>query len=182
MGRLLERTALNAALLVIDLQEKLVKVMPESEKVVDNTIRLIQAAHILEVAVMATEQYPRGLGPTVENIAALIPHRSEKMTFSSCKHAEILEQLHGRGIKHVTLAGIETHVCVAQTALDLLRMGFDVTVPADAVTSRSRIDWEFGIRRMEQAGAVLTTTEAVIFEWIGTAESPRFKEISALVK
>ena len=182
MNLLTERSARDAALLVVDMQEKLLPVMDERSRVLGNTLRLIRGAALLGIPVCATEQYPKGLGSTVPEIASLIPTRGSKLTFSCCKLPEIVEQLHGRGVKHVTVVGIETHICVAQTTLDLLRMGFAVGIPADAVSSRFKLDWEFALRRMEHAGAMVTSTEAVLFEWIGTADSPKFKEISALIK
>ena len=130
----------------------------------------------------ATEQYPKGLGPTVAELAELIPERWPKTTFHCCAVPQFLEQLYGRQVRHVTLAGIEAHVCVAQTALELLNLGFRVQVPADAVGSRHRIDWEFALRRLERAGAVVSTTEAVLFEWTERSDRPEFKAISELVK
>jgi len=182
MNLLTERTARDAALIVVDMQEKLLAVMNDRSRVVGNTLRLIQAASVLKIPVHGTEQYPKGLGPTIPEIAELIPNRGSKLTFSCCKLPEIVEQLHGRAVRHVTVAGIEAHICIAQSALDLLRMGFSVTVPADAVSSRFPLDWEFALRRLEHAGAVVSTTEAILFEWIGTADSAHFKEISRLVK
>ena len=132
--------------------------------------------------VWATEQYPRGLGPTTARIAELIPDRPAKTTFHCCAVPQILEQLYGRNVRHVTIAGIEAHVCVAQTALELLDLGFRVQVPADAVASRHKVDREFALRRLEQAGAVVSTTEAVLFEWTETADRPEFKAISELIK
>jgi nicotinamidase-related amidase len=175
-------TCAQAGLLVIDLQEKLVPLIPDQELVLANTIRLIQAAQLLGIPVWATEQYPKGLGPLVSSVAKLIPHRSQKTTFHCCAVPEIVEHLHGQGMQHVTLAGIEAHVCVAQTALELMGMGLRVQVPADAVASRFRIDWEFALRRLERAGAVVTTTESALFEWVERSDHPQFKAISKLVK
>lgn len=104
------------------------------------------------------------------------------MTFACCSAPRVLEQFYGRQVRHVTLAGAEAHVCVAQTALDLLDLGFRVQVPADAVGSRSPFDRDVALRRLEAAGAVISTTEAVLFEWCETADRPEFKAISALVK
>ena len=115
-------------------------------------------------------------------MAALIPNRAEKTAFHCCAAAPVLETLHARGIRKVTLAGIEAHVCVAQTALELLSMNFRVQVPADAVSSRHAFDRDIALRRLELAGAVVTSTEAAIFEWTESADHPRFKAISALVK
>ena len=182
MNLLDRRLARDAALLVIDVQEKLLAVIADGARVVGNSVRLFRAAGLLEIPAWATEQYPKGLGPTVPELAGLVPQRCQKLMFSCCGVPELVEQLHGRKIRHVTLAGIEAHVCVGQTALDLLRLGFNVSIAADAVASRSRFDWEMALRRLECAGAVVTSTEAVLFEWLGTADHPQFKAISALVK
>ncbi|AMV38074.1 isochorismatase family protein [Planctomyces sp. SH-PL62] len=175
-------TAAYGALLVIDVQEKLVAAVADGPKVVANTLRLIRGAKLLDVAVQGTEQYPKGLGPTSPPIAELIPERASKMTFACCSVPQILEQYYGRLTRHVTLAGLEAHVCVAQTALDLIDLGFRVQVPADAVASRNPFDRDVALRRLESAGAVISTTEAVLFEWCATADRPEFKALSALVK
>jgi len=175
-------TAKNGALLVVDLQEKLLSAIEGHERLVSKVIALIRGARTLQLPVWATEQYPRGLGPTTSAIAELITDRPAKTTFHCCVVPQLLEQLYGQNVRHVTVAGIEAHVCVAQTALELLDMGFPVQVPADAVASRHKIDWEFALRRLEQAGAVVSTTEAVLFEWTETAERPEFKAISELIK
>src|SRR5512135_1315363 len=181
--RLTERlTGQHGALLVVDVQEKLISRILDRERVVANAARLVKAADRLSMPVWATEQYPQGLGPTVPELATLIPHRPTKTTFQCCAVPQLLEQLYGRQIRHVTLAGIEAHVCVAQTALELLRLGFHVQVPADAVGSRHKLDWEFALRRLEHAGAIVSTTEAVLFEWVETADHPEFRAISELIK
>jgi len=181
--RLTQRlTGKHGALLVVDLQDKLLTAIAGHELVVANVIALIRGAKTLSMPVWATEQYPRGLGPTAAAVAELIPDRPAKTTFHCCAVPQLLEQLYGRNVRHVTVAGIEAHVCVAQTALELLDLGFGVQVPADAVASRHRIDWEFALRRLERAGAVVTTTEAALFEWTETAERPEFKAISELIK
>src|SRR5690606_29857413 len=140
-----------------------------------NAIRLVRAAEMLKLPVFATEQYPSGLGPTVPALAELLPARPSKMVFSGAGVPEVLAGFYGHGVRHVTLVGVEAHVCVAQTALDLLNLGFTVQVPADAVASRQEMDWEFALRRLERAGVIVSTTEAVLFEWIETAEAPAFR-------
>jgi nicotinamidase-related amidase len=172
----------HGALLVVDVQEKLMARLRNRDLVIANTVRLIRGAEVLGLPVWATEQYPQGLGPTVAEVAALIPRRSAKTTFHCCAVPQLLEQLYGRRIRHVTLAGIEAHVCIAQTALELLNLGFRVQVPADAVASFHTMDWEFALRRLEHAGATVSTTEAVLFEWTECSDRPEFKAISALVK
>ncbi|CAN5913986.1 hydrolase [soil metagenome] len=175
-------TARDGGLLVVDIQEKVLSRIAYRDLVVANAVRLVKAAQILSIPAWATEQYPEGLGPTVPELAALIPDRPSKTTFHCCAVGEVFEQIHARALRHITLTGIETHVCVAQTALELLRMGLAVQVPADAVASHGKLDWKFALRRMERAGVVVTTTEAVLFEWTETADRPEFKAISALVK
>jgi nicotinamidase-related amidase len=175
-------TGQHGALLVVDVQEKLLERIPGREAVVANSVRLVKAAQLLRMPVWATEQYPKGLGPSVAPIAELIPQRPSKTTFHCCAVPQLLEQLYGRQVRHVTLVGIVAHVCVAQTALELIGLGFRVQVPADAVGSRHKIDWEFGLRRIEHAGAVISTAEAVLFEWVESADRPEFKAISALIK
>jgi nicotinamidase-related amidase len=176
------RTSEQGALLVVDVQEKLMARIKHRDLVVANTVRLVRAAEILRLPVWATEQYPQGLGSTVYEIAKLIPERPAKTTFHCCSVPQLLEQLYGRKIRHVTLVGIETHVCVAQTALELLGLGFGVQVPADSVASRSKMDWELALRRLENAGAVVTTAESILFEWTECSDRPEFKAISELVK
>jgi nicotinamidase-related amidase len=181
--RLTERlTGQHGALLVVDVQEKLLEHILDREGVIANSLRLVKGAQHLHMPVWATEQYPKGLGPTIAPLAELIPRRPAKTTFHCCAVPQLLEQLYGRQIRHVTLVGIEAHVCVAQTALELLGLGFHVQVPADAVGSRHKIDWEFALRRIEHAGAIVSTTEAVLFEWTERSDRPEFKAISALVK
>jgi nicotinamidase-related amidase len=175
-------TGKHGALLVVDVQEKLVPRIVDRDLMLANAVRLVRGAQHLGMPVWATEQYPEGLGPTVPALAELIPHRPSKTVFHCCAVPQLLEQLYGRQIRHLTLAGIEAHVCVSQTALELLRLGFGVQVPADAVGSRSRMDWEFALRRMERAGVVISTTEAVLFEWTERSDRPEFKAISELVK
>jgi nicotinamidase-related amidase len=175
-------TGRNGALLVVDVQDKLLPAIADRERMIANVIHLIRGARILGLPVWATEQYPQGLGPTTAAVAELIAERPAKTTFHCCAVPQLLEQLYGRNVRHVTVAGIEAHVCVAQTALELLDLGFRVQVPADAVASRHNIDWEFALRRLEHAGAVISTTEAVIFEWTEAADRAEFKAISELIK
>jgi nicotinamidase-related amidase len=169
-------------LLVVDLQEKLLASIDDREPVVANAVRLVRAAELLKMPVAATEQYPRGLGPTVPAVATLVPARWPKTAFHCCAVPQFMELLYGRHVRHVTVAGIEAHVCVAQTALELINLGFRVQVAADAVASRHRIDWEFALRRLDRAGVIVSTTEAVLFEWIERSDRPEFKALSALIK
>ena len=172
----------DTALLVIDVQEKLVPLIRGADALVRNIAFLLDAAHLVRVPVLATEQYPRGLGPTVAALRQHLPERPDKVGFSCCAVPSLVEQLRRGGRAKVLLAGIETHVCVLQTGLDLLAQGFQVAVAADAVAGRFALDHDLALRRLERAGAVLTTAETAVFEWVGTAAAPAFKAVSALVQ
>ena len=134
------------------------------------------------MTVEATEQYPQGLGPTAESLAALLGPIPNKVMFSCRQCGGIFTRWREQGIFKILVAGIEAHVCVQQTVLDLLAAGFQVYVACDAVESRFAHDRDTALRRMDSHGAVLTTTEAALFEWCETAAAPEFKRISALVR
>ncbi len=172
----------ESALLVVDVQEKLVPAIADHQRVVFNTRRLVDGAKILDVPVVATEQYPKGLGPTVPELAERLGPIPEKLTFSCCGCPEIFADLRAKGIHKILVTGIETHVCVQQTVLDLLADGWRVYLAVDAVGSRFAIDRDTALRRMDSAGAVLTTTEAALFEWCQEAGTEQFKAISRLVR
>jgi len=176
-------SARQSRLLIVDVQEKFVPHIPVAEEMIAGCKKLIRGAGILNVPVFATEQYPQGLGSTVPALAQLLDERPEKLRFSS---AEVLNweppSADPQCRDQIVLAGIETHVCVLQSVLDFLSMGFRVYVPADAVASRRKIDWTFALKRMADSGATITTTESVLFEWAEAAGTPEFKEISRLVK
>lgn len=175
-------SAEESRLLVIDMQEKLVPVIHNSQEVVTNCAKLIEAANLLKVPVTATEQYPKGLGPTLPQLAATILHRPEKLDFScsNCLHWG-LAQDDSSGRFKVVIAGIEAHVCVLQTAMDLLAAGFRVYVAVDAIGSRKPLDRDIALQRLTAAGATLTTYESVLFEWCQRAGTPEFKTLSKLI-
>lgn len=174
-------TSNRTQLLVVDLQDRLVPVVHDPKKLLAHGQRLIQAATLLEIPTLSTVQYPRGLGPMVPEIAGLLEHPSvEKMTFSAIGPEVVRHWLDPD--RAVVLIGIETHVCIAQTAFDLREMGFSVILPTDCVTSRNPDDHVTAIARMTQAGVIPTTSEALLFEWLGSAEHPHFKAISRMVK
>jgi nicotinamidase-related amidase len=177
-----QMSAADTGLLVIDVQEKLVPLIPRADCLLRNIVFLIDGARILSMPVQATEQYPKGLGPTVSELADRLPERPEKVAFSCCAIPLVVEGFRAAKRDKIMLAGIETHVCVQQTALDLLGLDFRVYVAADAVASRSTLDHERALHRMERAGAIITTSEAAVFEWIGAAGTPQFKDISRLVQ
>lgn len=175
----------NSQLLVIDVQEKLVPAIPVRESLVDNCCKLIQAAKLFSVPVSATEQYAKGLGPTIPQLRNLLEGVTppDKARFSA---VECLgwnpASMQPDGRFQVVIAGLEAHVCVLQTALDLLAIGYQVFVPADAVASRTKLDWKLALRRLSAGGATVTSTESVIFEWCEAASSPEFKQLSQVVK
>ena len=171
----------DTGLLVIDLQGKLMDKIPGRPALLSNTGLLVEGAKILGLPVYATEQYPKGLGPTVGELAEKLPPRLEKTSFSCGVLPEVLSFFRDRKTAKILLAGVEAHVCVLQTALDLLHAGFRVYVATDAVGSRHEGDREMGLRRMEKSGAVLTTSEAALFEWTEKAGTPEFKAVSRLV-
>jgi nicotinamidase-related amidase len=171
----------DTALLVVDVQEKLIRLVPGSTQIIWNIRRLLDAAELLKVKVLATEQYPQGLGGTVAELAGRLGAIESKLAFS-CAAGDATRAAIENGVQKVLLVGIEAHVCVQQTALDLLSAGYRVYVAVDAAGARSALDCQIALRRMESAGATLTTTEAVLFEWCGVAGTPQFKQISALVR
>lgn len=172
----------DTALLVVDVQEKLLPAIADHRQVVWNVRRLIDGAKLLDMAVAATEQYPKGLGRTASELAERLGETPSKLTFSCGGCAEIFRSLESRGIFKVLVCGIEAHVCVQQTVLDLLSLGWKVYVAVDAVGSRRELDYRIALERMNASGAALTTTEAALFEWCDTAAAPQFKAISRLVR
>lgn len=182
MAHATQMSAADTGLLVIDVQDKLVPRIIDAAALLRNTAFLIDAARLLGMPVQATEQYPRGLGPTVPELARRLPERPDKIAFSSCAVPAVVDGFHRAARPKVVLVGIETHVCVLHTALDLLALDFRVFVAVDAVGSRYRIDHDTALRRLEQAGAVLTTAETCAFEWIGGAGHAQFKAVSTLVQ
>ncbi len=173
----------DTGLLVVDVQEKLIAVQPEGERIVWNARRLLDGAKLLDVQSAATEQYPEKLGPTVPHLATrLSVPPASKLAFSCRTCDEIFSAWRASGIHRILVCGIETHVCVQQTVLDLLSAGFQVNVAVDAVSSRFTIDHDTALRRMEASGALLTTTEAALFEWCNEAGTEAFRGISRLAK
>lgn len=175
----------STALVVVDVQEKLIKAMETGVYAAmrDNIIRLVKGFGIVGSEVLVTQQYTKGLGNTVSEIAEFTTgDYFEKTSFSCCGEKSFVDALNSKGIKTVVLSGMETHVCVLQTAVDLIDAGFNVHLAADAVCSRSNFNRDTGIRFIERAGAVITCTETVLFQLAKDASSPDFKEISNLVK
>lgn len=176
--------AAASALIVIDIQERLAAAMREPEHPVRQTAILLQAAAALAVPVLASLQYPQGLGPLVAPLAALVPaaSRVEKIHFSALAEPAFAGRFRALGRQQAVLAGMEAHVCVLQTALDLLAQRFQVFVVADAVATRAAASHALALARLRQAGAVVVTTEMVVFEWLARADHPEFRPLSRLIR
>ncbi len=178
----------DSQLLIIDLQEKLVAAMPDDclESLTRNTEKLVKSACTLGIPVMLTEQYPVGLGATLENVVGCLPGDAgccEKTTFSCCEADSFETQLYpAEQRKQVILAGVEAHICVLQTAAGLQRWGFDLYVVEDAICSRDPRHKLNALRRMEQHGVQVTNTESVVFEWLGDSRHPEFRTLTKLFR
>lgn len=172
----------DAGLLVVDVQQKLIGLLPGHRRIVWNIRRLTDAARLLGLPAAATEQYPQGLGGTVPELAQRLENIPAKTAFSCGECGQAIERLQDGGRNKLLVVGIETHVCVQQTVHDLLAAGLRVYVAVDAVGARHAVDHEVALRRMDSAGATLTTTEAAMFEWCQRSDRPEFKQISQLVR
>jgi len=170
----------SSLICIVDIQEKLLSVIPDADRVIARTKRIITAAHTLKIPQLVTEQYPKGLGPTSPAIATYLPDAIPKMSFSCCGSQAFRKSIPS-STQSVVLCGLETHICVSQTAHDLLADGYGVFLAVDAVASRHAIDHTTALRRLESAGAVLTTTESILFEWCASAEHPSFQSIRKLI-
>lgn len=174
----------KTALVLIDVQGKLAQLMHHKEALFKQLQITIQAMQALGVPILWLEQYPAGLGPTLPELVALLPAQRPiaKMSFSCCGNSEFMQALKTTGRTKVLLTGIEAHVCVYQTARDLLAAGFEVEVVADCVSSRSAENRQIGLDKMRAAGAGITCVETALFELLRTAEAPKFKEVVKLLK
>lgn len=174
----------DSLVLIIDVQERLVGML-EKDIIVSKTAKLADAARILDIPVVVTEQYPKGLGSTVAAVSEKFAQDTpvfEKTSFSALDTEEIAEKIKSYGKKQIVLCGIETHICVHQTCAALLAAGYEVYVVKDACASRNKYEFEQGISIMQQNGAKITCLEIVLFEWLKSARHPNFKEVQALIK
>jgi nicotinamidase-related amidase len=173
----------DSAVIVVDVQPRLLAVIPDGDQVVGNIAKLLEGARVLGVPTVATEQYPEKLGNTLEQLSEHLQlPAAAKLRFSMAGCQGVVAELQQLGVTQVVLVGIETHVCVLQSALDLLGAGFDVYVAADAVSSRKEIDREIGLQRMSAQGISLITTEMALFEWCEEAGTDEFRAISTIVR
>ena len=174
----------TTVLLIIDMQEKLTRVMTDKESLVVNLQKLIKGAKVLGLPLLLTEQYPQGLGATIPEVINLLPETKPlaKMSFNCCDDLNFLEKLKSLKRKQVLVTGIESHVCVYQTASALLGLGYEVQVVADCVCSRAKENNSIAIEMMRDMGVSITSTEIALFELLKTAENKNFKDISLIVK
>ncbi len=174
----------NTVLVLIDFQERLFPVMHEKEKLLKSVLKLIQGAKVLEIPIILTEQYPRGLGPTLPEIKELLPDIEpiEKVCFNCCDEGAFGAALESSGRKQVLVAGIEAHICVYQTALALVRSDYEVQVVVDSVSSRDPANKRVSLFKMGAARISPTTVEMALFELLKVASGDKFKQISNIVK
>jgi len=174
----------NSALLIIDIQEKLAAVMKMKESVVGNCLHLIELSRMFDIPIILTEQYPKGLGPTAEPIRNALPdcRTIEKLTFSCCDEPSFTDAVRKLNRKSLIVTGMETHICILQTSLGLLREGYHVHLVKDAVCSRTKENWKIACEFIRDAGGVITCTETVLFQILKIAGTEEFKAISKRIK
>jgi hypothetical protein len=174
----------QSCLVIVDVQENLLPAVIEPERLLANCAFLMRVAAKLDVPVLTSEQYPRGLGPTVGELRGLADNGQaiEKVEFSCMANPAFSEKFEAIGRPQAVIAGIEAHVCVLQTALQLRQRGHQTFVAGDATASRGATDARLAIQRMREAGAQIVSTEMIAFEWLGRAGTSVFKEVSALIK
>ena len=195
MGNQIQRLVKEDTVLVgIDFQERILPAMKNKEELEEAAVKLVKGCRTLGVPVIITQQYTKGLGPTIPSVTAAATepvgeettaaefHPIEKTSFSAMGEPDFVEVLEKLGRKTVIIAGIEAHVCVQQTVIDLLEKGYNVFVANDCISSRTNTDKKYSQRRMGDAGAVGTTLESILFELLKGAKEPGFKQISAIVK
>lgn len=175
----------DSVLIIVDAQEKLVKAVPDGNKIVNNFVKVAHAADILNIPTIITEQYPAGLGATVDDIKNTVSAGTftvEKNNFSAMSEPYFNSAFKACGKKQAVIGGIETHICVLQTAYDLIKEGIEVYIIKDCTSSRKNEEYEAGIELLRQYGARIATVEIVLFEWLKSSKHQHFKEIQNLIK
>jgi nicotinamidase-related amidase len=174
----------QTVLVIVDVQGKLAQLMFNRDALFDNLRRMAEGARALNLPVLWTEQNPRGMGPTIAELSPLIGGDGAipKMAFGCCGEPAFMTRLEETGRRQVLLAGIETHVCMFQTAAQLTERGYAVHVAGDAVSSRSEANYRIGLERMRRAGAEITSVESALFEIMGTADHPAFRDVLKIVR
>ncbi len=173
----------SSVLIIVDLQEKMVRAMLDKELYIDNAIKLIKGIKALGIPILACEQNPQGLGETIPEVKELLEFSSiPKFSFSCCGEPRFMDRLNELDVKQAIVTGNESHVCVYQTVADLLQMGYEVQVAADAVSSRTEANKQAGIERCRDLGSAISSVEMILFDLMCSAEHPSFKEIQKIVK
>lgn len=178
----------NSALVIIDIQDRLVQASKYGEEVAQNMTKVAKAAKVLGIPIVVTEQYPKGLGHTVPTLQEAFNEQTfitEKASFSALQEpsfAQKINELKNAGVKQIAIGGIETHICVLQTAVALMNEGFEVYVVKDTCASRNKKEYKMGLELLKQYGAKITCVEIALFEWLKTSKHPNFKEVQALIK
>ncbi len=174
----------NSLLLLVDIQEKFRKVIPNLDEVISNSAKLIKSFNILKIPIIVTEQYPQGLGGTVQELKELLEEHDhiEKISFDCFRNQDFIKKLKEKNKQNLIICGIETHICVTQTVLSALENKFNVYLIADAVSSRKKTDYEISLKKMQAEGAKLASTEMIIFQMMKDSKDNNFKEISNIVK
>ena len=174
----------NTILVLVDVQEKLSKAMHEKNALLENTVKMVQGAKVLDLPIVWTEQNPKGLGETVPEVRELLVGTEPvtKLSFSCCGEPRFMEEIRKLDRKQIVVGGIETHVCVYQTVADLVSLGYEVHVLTDCVSSRTPANRAAGLERCKESGASMTSVETVLFELLGSAEGDRFKSMLKVVK
>lgn len=177
-------SAENSLVLIIDIQDRLVAAL-DKDVIVANAVKVASAAKLLSIPVLLTEQYPKGLGHTVPQLQQALPENSEvveKTFFNALLEDGMLDKIKSYGKKQIVIFGIETHICVHQTASALVEAGFEVYVIKDACASRSKYEFKQGIDAMQANGVKVSCVEIALFEWLKGAKNPKFKEVQSLIK
>lgn len=179
---LLERE--KTGLVIIDVQEKLMEVMGNPDRVADRIVKLLHLARVFDLPVILTEQYSKWLGPTVPSVRESLSRYDpvEKLDFNSCSVDLFNRRIEEAGLRNIILTGVETHICVFQTCVSLLERGYSVHVPHHAVDSRTGDNWNIGLSLMREAGAVITSAETIIFQILKKAGTPQFKQMLKTIK
>ena len=174
----------NTGLLIIDVQEKLMEVMGRQQGIIENIIKLLHLSELFNLPIILTEQYPRWLGPTLKEVQERLPAYDPitKMHFNCCDVEAFNDRLEGERLQSVIVTGVESHICVFQTCACLLQRGYTVHVPQDAVDSRTDDNWRVGLELLREAGALITSTETIIYQIMGKAGTKEFKKMLKILK
>lgn len=169
---------------LVDVQGKLARMVHESEEMISQLLKLIEGLRILDVPVIWLEQYPEGLGSTVEEVEQLLSgvERISKQSFSACKNEKFMQKLKALGRQQILVAGIETHICVYQTSAELREAGYEVQIVEDAVSSRTLMNKQIGLEKMKSLGVLGTSVEMALYELLETAGTEEFKQILKVIK